>query len=170
MAGIVHLGNVVMTKIVPDGYQGNTSAGFFFKILADLAGLWMWGLCLWFFIVSVGAHYQVMRWNDPAHHIQFDMTWYSFVFPNTAMVTATQAIGKTFGVGAIQIFGTVLAVMLVIVWLFVFGMMIRAFFLERLLWPSDPHESAKEKKSDAAGKHTTAHSGGIRHGSSIETA
>jgi tellurite resistance protein TehA-like permease len=140
VAGIVHLGNVVSTKIVPEGYMGNLQAGFFLKLLADLMGLWMWGLCLWFFLVSVGAHWQVARWGHPEHHIHFDMTWYSFVFPNTAMVTATQAIGKTFGARPIQIIGTVMGVLLVLVWFFVFGMMIRAFWLRRLLWPDDKAE------------------------------
>jgi tellurite resistance protein TehA-like permease len=143
----VHLGNIVMTKIMPDGYLGEASAGFIFKILADVAGLWLWGLCLWFFIVSVGAHWTVMRFNDPGHHIHFDMTWYSFVFPNTAMVTATQAIGRTFGSDAIKIFATVLAVLLVILWLFVFGMMIRAFFLRRLLWPKDINQAIEPKSA-----------------------
>jgi tellurite resistance protein TehA-like permease len=133
----VHLGNIVTPKIMPNGYMGNPSAAFIFKILADMTGLWLWGLCLWFFIVSVGAHWQVMRPNDPEHHIRFDMTWYSFVFPNTAMVTATQAIGKTFESGAIQVVGTVMAVLLVLVWGFVMGMMVRSFYLRRLLWPRE---------------------------------
>ncbi len=76
-----------------------------------------------------------MRPNDPEHHIQFDMTWFSFVFPNTALVTATQAIGKSLNADAIKIFGTVLAGLLVLVWIFVFYMMIRAVFKRRLLWP-----------------------------------
>lgn len=135
VAGIVHLGNLVMTKIVPEGIDGQHDTAFILKLMADLNGIWLWGLCLWFFIVSVGAHWQVMRPNHPEHHIQFDMTWYSFVFPNTALVTATQAIGKTFASDAIKIFGTVLAVLLIIVWIFVFVMMLRSFFLKRLLWP-----------------------------------
>jgi hypothetical protein len=60
---------------MPNGYMGHADAAFYFKIISDLAGLWMWGLCLWFFIVSVGAHWQLMRPNDPEHHIHFDMTW-----------------------------------------------------------------------------------------------
>ena len=149
VAGIVHLGNIVMTKIVPDGFMDNTNAGFILKLLADLTGLWLWGLCLWFFIVSVGAHWQIMRPNDPKHHIRFDMTWFSFVFPNTAMITATQAIGKTFDSNAIQLFGTILGGILVVVWIFVFGMMIRAFWLRRLLWPCemDGSETVSERWS-----------------------
>jgi len=78
-----------------------------------------------------------MRANDPEHHIQFDMTWFSFVFPNTALVTATQAIGKSLESNAIQVFGTVMAGLLVLVWIFVFYMMIRALSMKRLLWPGE---------------------------------
>ena len=120
--------------------MGYSQAGLMLKLLADLSGLWMWGLCLWFLLVSVGAHWQMVRWRHPEHHIRFDMTWYSFVFPNTAMVTATQAIGRTFDSRAIQVFGTVMAVLLVVVWLFVFGTMIRAYWRRELLWPGDERE------------------------------
>jgi tellurite resistance protein TehA-like permease len=77
---------------------------------------------------------------------------FSFVFPNTAMVTATQAIGKAFDASAIQVFGTVLACILIVVWIFVFGMMIRAFWLKRLLWPSamDGSEISTKKWENGA--------------------
>jgi tellurite resistance protein TehA-like permease len=120
---------------MPHGYLGHADAAFFLKLLSDLTGLWLWGLCLWFFLVSVGAHWQIIRPNEPEHHIRFDMTWFSFVFPNTALVTATQAIGKSLESDAIQIFGTVMAGLLVLVWIFVFYMMLRALFAKRLLWP-----------------------------------
>lgn len=164
----MHLGNVATTKIMLDGYMGNSSAGSILKLLADIVGLWLWGLCLWFFIVSVGAHWQVMRYNHPKHHIHFDMTWYSFVFPNTAMVTATQALGKSLDVGAINIFGTVLAVLLVMMWLFVFGMMVRAFLLKRLLWPRDDDLVQEKKPGDASAVITQT--GRVRHGSSVQEA
>lgn len=51
------------------------------------------------------------------------------------MVTATMSIGKAFESDAINIFGTVLAVLLVIVWMYVFCMMIRALWQRKLLWP-----------------------------------
>jgi tellurite resistance protein TehA-like permease len=157
---------------MPDGFMGNTDAPFFFKLISDLAGLWLWGLCLWFFIVSLGAHWQVMKPNDPEHHIQFNMTWYSFIFPNTALITATQAIGKTFDCNAIQIFGTVLAGLLVLVWIFVFGMMLRAFFLRRLLWPEEmdgPEMKrkgwAKDAEAAVESARNTLHP--LRHGNGV---
>jgi tellurite resistance protein TehA-like permease len=151
---------------MPNGYMGNSDAAFFFKLMSDLAGLWMWGLCLWFFLVSIGAHWKVMRPNDPEHHIRFDMTWYfylpqfqqntyrqrfSFVFPNTALITATFALANSLGSHGMKVFGTVLSALLVIVWIFVFGMMVRAFILRRLLWPGEV-DGAEVSRNKWAGK------------------
>ena len=63
------------------------------------------------------------------------MTWYSFIFPNTALITATLAMGKAFTSNALQITGTVMAGILVGAWMFVFVMMIRAIYLKQILWP-----------------------------------
>lgn len=60
---------------------------------------------------------------------------YSFVFPNTAMVTATQEIARAFDSKAIEIFGTTIACLVIIAWIVVFGTMIRSLWLKRLLWP-----------------------------------
>lgn len=79
VAGLVHLGNTVMPKILPEGYLGIPSVAPVLKLLSDLLGLVLWGLCLWFFLVSLGAHWQVMNINDPDHQIHFDMTWYVYL-------------------------------------------------------------------------------------------
>lgn len=88
-------------------------------------------LTVWFFLISLFAHVSCVKLGP----LQFRMTWYSFVFPNTALVTATLAVGDAFASTAIQIIGTALAVILILVWLFVFGMMIRAIYMKQILWP-----------------------------------
>ncbi|KAH7408042.1 voltage-dependent anion channel-domain-containing protein [Cadophora sp. MPI-SDFR-AT-0126] len=134
VAGLVLLGNKGIHKISPNVHFGNENAEFVLKIISLLVGIWLWGLCLWFFLVSAGAHIQLVKPNDK-NQLHFDMTWYSFVFPNTALVTATFTIAGSLESHALRIFGTVLAVMLVIIWIYVFGMMIRAIALKRILYP-----------------------------------
>lgn len=65
----------------------------------------------------------------------FSMTWYSFVFPNTALVTATFAIGKAFECPEIEIAGCVMAILLLMTYCFVTAMMVRAVVLRHILWP-----------------------------------
>ena len=74
-AGLVHLGIVLSSKVFPDGFMGNEDAAFFLKLVLDLAGLRLWGLCIWFFFISVAAHWKLLWPNDPKHHIHFNMTW-----------------------------------------------------------------------------------------------
>ncbi|KAH8800199.1 voltage-dependent anion channel [Xylogone sp. PMI_703] len=127
-AGLVHIGNTLMDKVMPNGYLGHPESASFLKLISDLIGLWLWGWCVWFLIVSVGAHWQVMRPHHPQYHTRFDMTWsfrFPFVFPNTALVTATLAIGKSFNARSIKIVGTVMSGMLVLLWMLVFYIMLK---------------------------------------------
>ncbi|PQE09619.1 hypothetical protein CJF32_00007089 [Rutstroemia sp. NJR-2017a WRK4] len=136
ITAIVGLGSS-LSKVMPNGYMGNTQGPFILKLLANMTGLFLWGLCLWFSLISLAAHWQVVQPHHPEHHIHFDITWNSFIFPNTALITATAQIGTAFQSKAIQIFGTVIAVILVVVWLGVLFLMVRALVLRRLLWPGD---------------------------------
>ncbi|KAI9793181.1 MAG: hypothetical protein M1816_000601 [Peltula sp. TS41687] len=93
-------------------------------------------LAIWFFLVSIFAHYSCVR----PGRFHFSMTWFSFVFPNTALVAATFAVGKALDAKPVQIVGCVLAVALVLVWLFVVAMMCRAVYRREILWPQTGEE------------------------------
>jgi hypothetical protein len=87
---------------------------------------------MWFFFVSVAAHF-----SSVAHlRMHFAMNWYSFVFPNTALTTATFAIATALdGNRAFNIVGCILTVALILTWIFVFSNMVRAVYLKHILWP-----------------------------------
>lgn len=105
VAGIVHLANDLKEKIVGideafGSPNGVADASFVLKILADVMGLWLWGLCIWydspmisivqglvcaensfrFFLVSIGSHWTLLlRPKDDRHknhRIHFAMTWF----------------------------------------------------------------------------------------------
>jgi len=84
--------------------------------------------------------------------MDFAMTWYSFVFPNTALTTATFAVAKALDNNRpIQIVGCVMSCLLIVVWIFVFVMMIRAIVLKQILWPQkqEDRDEGGWKESDA---------------------
>ncbi|MCJ1419253.1 hypothetical protein MMC32_005607 [Xylographa parallela] len=119
-------------KALPADFMGNGPlVSMILRVVASWAALWLWGLAIWFFIVSVGAHWTCVRDGD----LNFAMTWYSFIFPNTALVTATFAVGIAFESNTIQIIGCVMTCILIAAWFFVFGMMIRAIIHKQILWP-----------------------------------
>jgi tellurite resistance protein TehA-like permease len=133
VAGIVMLGNRA-EEIVPADFLGNTHAVFILRVLSVMVGVWLWGLSIWFFLVSTGSLWKYLK---PDHRLPFQMTWFSFVFPNTALVTATLQLGRAFNSSALEVLGCVLAGCLVLVWLLVFGYMLRSLWQRELLWPKD---------------------------------
>lgn len=129
----VQLGNSA-DKILPSNFLGTDLAVPIIKVMSVLIGLWLWGLSMWFFIVSVGSLWKYVR---PESKMPFQMTWWSFVFPNTALVTATTALGKALQNNGLQIFGCVFAACLIVIWFVVFVTMIRCLYKRELLWPKD---------------------------------
>ena len=119
-------------RALPSDFMGNTQmSAMILKVISAWMSLWIWGLAFWFFFISVGAHWSCV---GPKKMV-FTMTWYSYVFPNTALVTSTFAIGKAFDSKRIQVIGCVMTPILILTWFFVVGMMIRAIVLKQILWP-----------------------------------
>ncbi|KAK3387134.1 voltage-dependent anion channel-domain-containing protein [Podospora didyma] len=134
-AGLVQLGNQTQ-DIFPPNFMGTQHAVYILKLLAYMTGLWLWGLSIWFFLVSVGSLWKYLRPENRAK-MHFQMTWFSFVFPNTALVTATEQLGRAFECQGLEIFGSVLAAIIVIVWILVFTRMLHCLWKRELLWPKD---------------------------------
>ncbi|KAI9669657.1 MAG: hypothetical protein M1831_007353 [Alyxoria varia] len=108
------------------------------QILAYWTGIWLWGLALWFFFVSVGAHWSTVR----NRNIHFAMTWWSFIFPNTAFVTATFAVANALGGNfPIQVIGCILTCVLVFAWAVILGINVRAVVVGHVLWPQKQEDS-----------------------------
>ena len=113
------------------GVSGPLAAAIL-RLTANWASLWIWGLAFWFFFISLLSNIVCFRAN---HHMPFAMTWYSFIFPQTALTTSTFAIAKAFNVYAINVVGCVMTCILILVWFFVVGTMIRAVVTKQILWP-----------------------------------
>lgn len=124
------------------------------RLVGNWMCLWLWGLALWFFFVSAISNIAPLytrhnhRQSDlekdaRALHkidiqkkkIPFAMTWYSYIFPQTALTTATFRIADAFGIRPLEIVGCVMAGLLVAMWVFVVTMMIRAVHQKQILWP-----------------------------------
>lgn len=86
--------------------------------------------------MSVGSFWKYAR---PEHEakIGFQMTFFSFVFPNTALLTATYQIANAFSCRPLQIVGCAMTGLLVLVWAIIFVTMIRCIWKRELLWPKE---------------------------------
>lgn len=146
ISGIVSMGHI-LPDVVSTRFMGNGElAGQVSKIISIWVGLWLWGLAFWFFLVSVGAHWSCLGKG----RMPFAMTFYSYIFPNTALTTATFAIAKALDNRPINILGCVMTVLLIVAWLAVFIMMVRAVIHKDILWPQkqeDREEGGWRKQS-----------------------
>lgn len=150
IAGVITMGQE-LPKVVPPDFMGEGNgelAGRVGMIMANFMGLWLWGLALWFFFVSVGAHWSCARRGK----MDFAMTWYSFVFPNTALTTATFAIARALnGNLAIRYVGCAMTIALIMMWMFVVVMNVRAVLIHQILWPQK-----QEDRTEGGWKQQTA--------------
>jgi len=70
---------------IPENFMGvGEMAGVISVVMANWMGIWLWGLAIFFFIVSCGAHWSCVRHG----RLQFALTWYSFIFPNTGLTVS----------------------------------------------------------------------------------
>ncbi|KAL7795278.1 voltage-dependent anion channel domain-containing protein [Trichoderma ceciliae] len=118
--------------ILPPNFLGTENSVDIIKIVSILVALWFWGLSMWFFLVSVGSLWKYL-WTRRG--MPFQMTWWSFVFPNTALVTATEIMGSVFENRGLQLFGCAMTIALIIVWTCIFLTMITCIKQRKLLWP-----------------------------------
>lgn len=145
IAGIIRMGNNISNALGPTFMGGNGRlAGEVSQIIANWAGIWLWGLAVWFFFVSVGAHATTISKG----RLHFAMTWNSFVFPNTGLALGTFAVAQALDNNKpIAIVGSILVCLLIATWIFVVSMMIRAIWLKHILWPE-----RQEDRSEAGWK------------------
>ncbi|PIA97108.1 hypothetical protein CB0940_06212 [Cercospora beticola] len=133
ISGVVGMGDI-LPRVVDQDFllPGHGElAGQVSKIASVWFGLWLWGLAFWFFIVSVGAHWNCIQRG----RMTFAMTFYSYVFPQTALTTATFYIALALDNRPIRILGCAMAILVIIAWIVVFVMMIRAVINKDILWP-----------------------------------
>jgi tellurite resistance protein TehA-like permease len=150
IAGVVTMGQELPRTVASDfmGEGNGELAGKVGMICANYLGLWLWGLALWFFLISVGAHWSCARRGK----MDFAMTWYSFIFPNTALTTSTFAISRCLNHNKpIAYIGCVMTVALIAMWFFVIFMNVRAVFIRQILWPEK-----QEDRTEGGWKQQTA--------------
>ncbi|KAJ5180733.1 hypothetical protein N7492_003943, partial [Penicillium capsulatum] len=131
VAGLVNMASEAKRSFPADFMGNGALAADILRVTVNFSCLWLWGLAVFFFIIASSAH-----WAAISHgRMVFSMTWFSFVFPNTALVTATFAIGEAFSCKAINIIGIVAVFPLILMYFFVCYMMVRAIATRQILWP-----------------------------------
>ena len=61
--GVVEMANSAVRALPPDFMGDGRLAAMILKVVASWMGLWLWGLALWFFFISIGAHWSCVGRN-----------------------------------------------------------------------------------------------------------
>lgn len=91
------------------------------ELLALTAAVALWGLALWFFLISVAANLLAVS----RRNMHYTLGWWAWVFPNSAICLATFAIGSTLDSRALNVAGCVATAAVAGMWAFVLVMTVR---------------------------------------------
>jgi len=99
------------------------------QIVADWTAVFLWTLSFWFFLISVISVLASVR------NMTFHLVWWAFVFPNVGFTIATTDIGRQLGSQGVLWVASVMAILLVITWIFVFVSHARAVLTKQIMMP-----------------------------------
>jgi C4-dicarboxylate transporter/malic acid transport protein len=103
-----------------------------FRILALSVAVFLWATAFWFFSISLVS---TLAGALGKQGMSFHLVWWSFVFPNVGFAINTINIGQVFESEGILWLGSVMTVLLVMIWLFVGASHVRAVWKGHILWP-----------------------------------
>lgn len=121
--------NLAIDNAVLDSYQQQLIAIQIMRVLATMTAVFTWSLSFWFFCIAVLACLLGSR------EMTFHLNWWAFVFPNIGFTIATSSIGKVFQSQGVLWMGNVMTILLIVTYLFVGVMHIRAVVTKQILWP-----------------------------------
>ncbi|MCJ1299125.1 hypothetical protein MMC08_001916 [Hypocenomyce scalaris] len=99
------------------------------KLLAVFVAIFLWSLSLFFFCISLVATLCSLR------QMNFHLSWWSFVFPNTGLIIAAIDIGTAIGSEAILWTMSGATALQVGIWLVVGCFHARAVWRRDIMWP-----------------------------------
>lgn len=120
------------------------------RVLSTFVAVFIWSLSFWFFCITLVAI------SIGRREMSFHLNWWAFVFPNVGFTIATISIGKAFKSEGILWVGSVMTILLIIVYLCVLCMHVQAVLRKDILWEGKDEDvyiserKRKKEKLDAA--------------------
>jgi C4-dicarboxylate transporter/malic acid transport protein len=120
-----------MSKGLPDNFDFDSNGVMDINIVrqvAVLAGVYLWGLALWWFGVALVA----VLMKRPVY---FHLGWWAGVFPNTGFTLATITLGKAINSDVVLKFSVFMSICLLLAYSFVLFHHIRAVLVQDIMYP-----------------------------------
>lgn len=99
------------------------------QILALLAAVFLFMLAFWLFAIALLATIEAIPRND------FHLNWYAYIFPNVGFAIATINIGERLESKPIQLVGSAMVAVLVLLWVLIVVCHVRAVVKKKICWP-----------------------------------
>jgi tellurite resistance protein TehA-like permease len=99
------------------------------QVLADFVAIFLWAFAFWFFCVTLVAVMLGIR------GMSFHLVWWASVFPNIALALVTGRIGERLESKGIMGIASAMAILLVVAWLCVAVLNVRAVVLRQIMMP-----------------------------------
>ena len=86
-------------------------------------------LAFWLFAIALLATIEAIPRND------FHLNWYAYIFPNVGFAIATINIGERLESKPIQLVGSAMVAVLVLLWVLIVVCHVRAVVKKKICWP-----------------------------------
>ena len=119
------------------------------KIMSLATAVFIWSLAFWFFCVAVVSNLLVVR------ELEFKLNWWAYVFPNVGFTIAIIDVGKVLRSEGVKWVGSVMTVLMVVLYLFILVSHVRAVVGRKILWDGrdeDVYVTQKKSKRQRAEK------------------
>lgn len=119
-------------QYLPPGFLGippEINVGYIWKAIGVPAGIFLWLLGFWF---SALATVSVLSGVRKMH---FTLNYWGAIFPNAGLTIAAIYIGNVLNIAGIKAVTSAMTVVLVVAWLYIAAMNIRAAVIGQVLWP-----------------------------------
>ncbi|KAH8169395.1 voltage-dependent anion channel domain-containing protein [Sarocladium implicatum] len=124
---IIGMANGLPENVDPHG-SGAVINVAMIRTIALMGAIFLWALSLWWFGIAVVA----ISLSPPKY---FHLGWWAAVFPNTGFILATISIGNELQSQSVLIAATVMSIMLLLTYGFVFFNNLRAVLVQDIMYP-----------------------------------
>jgi tellurite resistance protein TehA-like permease len=97
-------------------------------LLATVTAVFIWSLSLFFFGIGLIAILLGIK------EMRFKLNWWALVFPNVGFTIAVIQIGKVLQSEGVKWVGSIMTILLVMLYLFVLTMHVRAIWSGQIMW------------------------------------